>query len=184
MERPDKNETLLKTFNTAKLFAEGILFPKMKLFQEFQTQADFGHKNMEDAQEVSEEVRDLQRYNGLKGMCETVYNLLLAISSTVRIKGNTEEVTQLKNLLEYTEGVKNTFYNDREKFFITVFRNGNVMDTLDRKHFDKVKSTINIVYINAEILMTRNKLLFADANDEFVGDKEILDQLKQEYIDG
>lgn len=184
MERPDKNETLLKTFNTAKLFAEGILFPKMKMFQDFQTQADFGAKTMDEALELSEETRDLQRYNGLKGMTETVLNLLYAISSTVRLKRNQEEIKQLNSLIEYINTLREMFYNHREKFFIQSYKDGSLVETIERKIFEETKTNVNLCYINTEILMTRNKLLFADANDEYQSDSEILEQLKKEYVEG
>jgi hypothetical protein len=184
MERPGSNETILKTFNTAKLFAEGILFPRMKLFQDFQTQADFGSMNMNIAQDMTEEIRDLQRYNGLKGMCETVYNLLLNISSTVRLKGSKEEIKQLDDLIKYINNLKKSFYENKDKFFIQTFKSNHIVETIDRIYFEKIKENINICYINCEILMTKNKLLFSDEKDDYITDKEMLEELKREYVEG
>lgn len=172
----------LKTFNTAKKYAEDILFPKMDLYQQFQKQADFGSIDLNDSVHLTGEMRDIQRYNGLKGMAETTYNLLINISSTVRLKGNKEEGTQLDILLKYVETIKNIFYNNPERFFVSEYKNGKVVDFLNHEFFEKVKNNINTCYINTEILMTRNKLLFADANDEYQSDKEILESIKEEYI--
>jgi hypothetical protein len=184
MDRFDKNENILRVFNTAKLMAEGILFPKMKLFSDFQLQADFGAKTMEEAVELSEEIRELQRYNGLKGMTEVVYNLCLAISSTVRLHNNKEENKQLDDLMSHLKILIDSFYNDRSKFFKQEYRNGHIMEVVERTHFEKIKDDVNICYVNTEILMTRNKLLFADSNDDFASDSEVLEQLKKEYIEG
>jgi len=178
----NREDTSLKTFNTAKKYAEDILFPKMDLYQQFQRQADFGSVDMNDSVALTEEVRQIQRYNGLKGMAETTYNLLINISSTVRLKGNREEIKELDILLKYTAGIKEIFYNHPERFFISEYKNGKVVDTLNYEYFDKIKNNINTCYINTEILMTRNKLLFADANDEYLSDKEILANIKEEYI--
>ncbi len=40
---------LAKTFNTAKKYAEEILFPKMDLFQKYQRQAGFGDEDLNQA---------------------------------------------------------------------------------------------------------------------------------------
>lgn len=184
MERPNTNEVDLKVFNTAKLVAENILFPRMKLFQECQNQADFGASTLDKACDLSEEIRHIQRFNALKGMAECTYNLLLSISSTIRIKNNRDEIEQLDLMLKFLEDLTNTFYDNREKFFTTTYKNNQTVEEIDRKEFQRVKKIINSCYINVEILMTRNKLLFADANDEYSSDAEILDQLKKEYVEG
>jgi len=179
-----KEDTTLKTFNTAKKYAEDIIFPKMDLFQQYQKQADFGAPELNDAVELSSEEKDIYRYNGLKGMVEVVYNLLINISSTVRLKGNKEEIKQLDKLITYAKVIKNKFYHNKEDFFNIIYKNGETIEELNRHIFDEVKDNINKCYINTEILMTRNKLLFADANDEYMSDKEILQSIKEEYIGG
>lgn len=184
MENPNKGETTLRTFNTAKLFAEFILFPIMKQFKDFQAQADFGDKDMNFAQELPTEVREIRRYNGLKGMAETLYNLELAISSTVKLKNSIEENTQLDILLSYLKNLKNIFYDSRDSFFNKEYKNNEVIETINRKKFQEVQDNINTCYINTEILMTKNKLIFADDKDDFMNDAEILDQIKREYVEG
>jgi hypothetical protein len=60
---PRETDVTLKTFNTAKLFAEKILFPKMDLFQLYQRQADFGSFELDKAVNMPEEIRDIERFN-------------------------------------------------------------------------------------------------------------------------
>lgn len=180
----ERDDTNLNVFNTAKKYAEDIIFPKMDLYQQFQKQADFGSIELNDSIELTDEMRDIQRYNGLKGMAEITYNLLINISSTVRLKGNQEEIKQLNRLLKYVKVIKEIFYNSSGKFFNSIYQGGEMVDTLNREYFDKVKDNINNCYINTEILMTRNKLLFADANDEYLSDKDILKNIKDEYVEG
>lgn len=180
---PRETDVTLKTFNTAKLFAEKILFPKMDLFQLYQRQADFGSFELDKAANMPEEIRDIERFNGLKGMTETVYNLLVNITSTVRLKGNKEENKMLDHLTDKIKQVRQLFYENKKRFFISGVSNMNMVEKLDRDYFEIVKDMVNKFYINTEILMTRNKLLFADANDDYLGDKEILDQIKNEYIE-
>jgi hypothetical protein len=179
----ERGETNLRTFNTAKKYAEEILFPKMNLYQRFQRQADFGDEDLDKAKEMSDDVRDIQRYNGLKGMNDVLYNLLVNITSTVRLKGNKKEIDELGFLITYVNKIKLLFYEGSSRFFQTEYRVGEIVEFLDRKYFEKVKEIINGCYINVEILMTRNKLLFSDASDEYQSDEEILKGIKQEYIE-
>jgi ABC-type transporter Mla subunit MlaD len=116
-------------------------------------------------------------------MTETVYNLLVNITSTVRLKGNKEENKMLDHLTDKIKQVRQLFYENKKRFFISGVSNMNMVEKLDRDYFEVVKDMVNKFYINTEILMTRNKLLFADANDDYLGDKEILDQIKNEYIE-
>lgn len=173
----------IKVFNTAKKFAEDILFPLMYDFKKFQRQANFGSTILNDAMEISEEVREIQRYNGLKGMAETVNDLLYAISSTVKVKGNKEENKKLVELIITTSQIKDIFYNNKDRFFNVIYKDMRTAEELNREYFDKIKEIINICYVNAEVLMTKNKILFADANDEYLADDEIKEMIRKEYIE-
>ena len=175
------DETNLKTFNTAKKFAEEILFPLMETYKRYQRQADFGSDNLTDAGLLPEDIREIQRYNGLKGMAETTYNLIDAIKSTVLIHNNKEELLKIKEIIETIKRIKLIFYDYKERFFITSFKDKSRMDIINREYFEKIKEIIEACYVNTEILMTRNKLLFADAKDDFLSDEEIMEQIKKEY---
>lgn len=184
MERPNTNESIIRTFNTAKLYAEGLLFPLMLQFSFFRTQSDFGDKDMKVAQEMSQDIKDILRFNGLKGMCEVTLNLLLSISSTVRLKGNKEEIEHLDEYIKKLEELKENFYERRSDFFTEQYIREEVVEVLERKHFQDMKKIVNILYINTEILMTKNKLLFSDEKNEYLTDQEMLAMLKTEYIEG
>jgi len=180
----EKDDTNLRVFNTAKKFAEEILFPIMESYQKFKRQSDFGSENMNDARLLSEEIKDIERYNGLKAMCDTVGSLLTAISSTVRLKGNKQENTEMQDLIIHIEKIKYIFYNSKQKFFISTYKGSEIVDTLDREYFEKIKKIVDVCYINTEILMTRNKLLFADAKEDYMDDEEIKESIRQEYVQG
>jgi hypothetical protein len=181
---PNKEETNLKTFNTAKKFAEEVLFPLMFDFKKFQRQANFGSEVLNDSLDISEEIKDIQRFNGLKAMAETTHDLLKSISSTVQLKGNKSEIAKLNEVTALTDRIKILFYEHKEKFFVAAYRGTNIIDVLDRLYFEKIKDIIDTCYINTEILMTRNKLLFADAMDDYLSDDELKEAIKKEYIEG
>lgn len=180
----DHDETNLRVFNTAKKFSEEILFPLMEQYQAYQRQSDFGSKELGDSIILTEDLRDIERYNGLKAMADVVLNLAIAIKSTVMLKGNKEEINQLNNTMDVLQDVKGLFYRYKGQFFINTFQGADRVERLNRDYFEKVKKIIQVCYVNAEILMTRNKLLFADAADEYKTDEEIMDQIKKEYVDG
>jgi hypothetical protein len=182
MEMPNRDEITLKTFNTAKKFAEDILFPLMHDYKRFQRQANFGSENLNEAAEMTEEIRDIQRFNGLKAMVETCQSLLLAISSTVYSKRNKLEIIELEKLIALTDRLKVLFYDNKNLFFITTFNNTKHIEMIEREYFEKIKRVIDVCYINAEVLMTKNKILFADSGDEYLSDDEIKELIKNEYV--
>jgi len=184
VDRHDAGETNLRTFNTAKKFSEEILFPLMEDCKKYQRMMDFGSSTIEDATSMPEDIREINRYNGAKCYGETTLSLLNAIKSTVILHNNKEEIIMTKEIDDTLEKLKYIFYDDKDKFFIKVFRGTKEVEVLDRRYFEKIKKIIITCYINVEILMTRNKLLFADSKDEFATDEDIREQIMKEYIEG
>lgn len=181
MEEKDVN---IRTFNAAKLFAEKILFPLIEQYQNYQRQSDFGSVKLEDSIILDQEVRDIERYNGLKAMGDVTINLAMAIKSTVYLKKNKQEIAQLEATIAYMDKIKTLFQEKKDYFFRTSYRGVSVIETLDRGYFEEVKRIIQACYINIEILMTRNKLLFSDAGDEYKTDEELMEEIKKEYEEG
>jgi hypothetical protein len=177
------NSNLARTFNTAKKYAEEILFPKMDMFQKFQRQAEFGAEEMKDALFLSNELKDIQRFNGLKGMNDTLFGLLLNISSTVRVNKNKTQLAELDKMLKLCKDLKLIFDSDKDKFFEFKLQHGGVCECLERNYFYKIKNLVEVMYVNCEILMTKNKLLFAENREEFMSDKDIIQNIKSEYIE-
>jgi len=182
MEKVD--ETSLKVFNQAKKYAEEVLFPMMESYQKYMRQSDFGTENLDDANNYPEEIREILRFNGLKASADVIYNLINTIKSTVLIHNNKEEIDQMETVIIVLEKIRRIFYENKQDFFLESYKGSKRIETLNREYFEKIKKIILTCYINTEILMTRNKLLFADSKDEFASDEEIKDQIKKEYIEG
>jgi len=178
------NGNLARTFNTAKKYAEEILFPKMDLFQKYQRQAEFGSEDLNESLLLNQEIRDIQRFNGIKAMNNILYSLLLNVKSTVMVNAKKVQINELNKMLETSSKLKNIFDEEKERFFEDVFRNGRQEEKLNRNYFNRVKELIEKMYVNAEILMTKNKLLFAENNEEYMDDKELIAKIKEEYIEG
>ena len=176
-------ENLARTFNTAKRYAEEILFPKMDMFQKYQRQSEFGDENLEDSLLLSPEVRDIQRFNGLKGMINILHGLLMNIESTIRINKKKNEIKLLEEMQIKTRRLNDIFTDEKEKFFENEWNGSDNYEKLNKTYFNKVKSIVERMYVNTEILMTKNKLLFAESRDDYLEDKEIIERVKNEYID-
>lgn len=174
--------SLTKTFNTAKRYAEEILFPKMELFQKFQRQAEFGAENLDDSLLLSKEMRDIQRFNGIKAMNDILYGLFMNIQSTIMVNNKKSEKAEINRLINICKKMKYVFIEDKQSFFISSYDGLEKTETINREFFEKVKETIERMYINCEILMTKNKLLFAETRDEFLDDKTIIQNIKDEYV--
>ena len=76
------------------------------------------------------------------------------------------------------------FYQRRDRFFLVIHKDQHVEEIIDRDYFEKIKKITEVCYINAEILMTKNRLLFSDAKEDYLADEEIREQIKSEYIEG
>lgn len=173
----------LKVFNTAKKFAEEILFPIMADFRKYQRQANFGSTDLNTSLTLTEEIRDIQRFNGLKGMAETTQMLYSSISSTVLTNNRKEEVKKMLEMHELLNKFIRLFYDYRELFFVQKVENGVIRESLNRDFFESVKRGIEAIYINAEILMNKNRLLGIDSKDDFLTDDEIKEAIKKEYVE-
>ena len=92
--------SLTKTFNTAKRYAEEILFPKMEKFQAYQRQAEFGAENLNDSLLLSKEMRDIQRFNGIKAMNDILYGLFMNIQSTIMVNNKKGEKAEINRLID------------------------------------------------------------------------------------
>lgn len=182
-DRDNQSEVDIKVFNAAKLFAEKILFPMMEQFQAYQRMSDFGSRLLEDSVLLTEEVRDIQRFNGLKAMCDICSELTIAIKSTVYLKNNKEEIAQLENIMTYLDKIKILFHEHKHLFFKELHKDGRLIEVINREYFEKVKRIVQTCYTNTETLMTRNKLLFADSRDEWKSDAEIMEEIKKEYTE-
>jgi hypothetical protein len=90
----------------------------------------------------------------------------------------------LESIILALDKIKDHFYYNKSDFFTLTNKNDRVIDILNLEYFDKVKRIIQTCYINIEILMTRNKLLFADATDEYATDEEIQKEIIEEYTEG
>lgn len=180
----DRDETTLRVFNAAKLFAEKILFPLMEQYQIYQKQSDFGSSYLSESLKLSEDIRDIERFNGLKAMADVCLNLTFAIKSTVYLKNNKEEIKELEKNVQYLDKIRNVFINHKHLFFRNEYKNGIHLEVLDRNYFEKMKRLIQTCYSNTETLMTRNRLLFSDISDEFITDEEIQEQIMKEYTEG
>jgi len=177
------NTNFAKTFNTGKKYAEEILFPKMDLFQKYQRQAEFGSENLDLAMLLDKEMREIQRFNGLKAMNDILYGLLLNITSTVRVNNGKNQIDELEKMKKISHRLKILFDNGKEKFFDKLYDEGRLISFLDKNYFYKIKDLVEKMYVNCEILMTKNKLLFAENREEYMNDKDILNNIKNEYID-
>ena len=179
-----REENNLKVFNTAKKLADEILFPIMKSYYENNKKSNLGAKTEEEALMLTEEIREIERYNGLKAMNDSVGSLLNSITSTIRLNKKQEEIEKIEELSKITKKLKDIFYDEKHKFFTKVVRNSFEMEEkIDRRFFEMIKEIIECNYINVEILMSRNNLLFADNKDDFKNDEQIKEEIMKRYVE-
>lgn len=183
MVHHNREEVEIKTFNAAKLFIETVIFPLISKYKQYKRISNFGSDDINEANNLPEDIREINRYNGAKGMAETALDLADAITSTVRLHNNEEEKEMLDKIKINLKKIIDLFYNNKEKFFTPVHKNNKTIEIINRKYFEQVRDIIGTSYINIEILMTKNKLLFSDSKDDFATDSEIKEQIMKDYTE-
>ena len=133
VDRPNIEEVNLKTFNSAKLYSEQVLFPMLENYQKFMRQSDWGVDNLNDSSLLPEEIRNVERFNGLKGSVDVLFNLINTIRSTVILKNNKEEFNKMNEVIETLEKIKLLFYDNKERFFSSIYRGQLNVEIINRE---------------------------------------------------
>lgn len=176
-----REEVDIRSFNVAKRFAEDILFPLMKEYRRGERMVNLGADSPEEASTLPREIREINRFNGLKIMVTSTESLIDAISSTIMMHNNKEEIEKKDEIIGQIEKIIELFYTEKERFFEETYENKKRIEVINRKYFNEIRKKIRVHYVNVEVLMTRNKLLFSDSKDEFASDAEIMEEIKREY---
>lgn len=164
---------IIRTFNSAKRFAEEVLHPLIKQNTEAKIKTRLGAVTEEQASRMSPNLRVVKRFNALKERITIQQTLATEIKATVILN-------KVKSDLEFLEEIENQLSNveeniNKEKEQIIYFKRQKPILT---ELFHKIGTFLDNTYVQIQRLMTKNKLLFYTDEDEYLEDQELKEKIK------
>ncbi len=174
MDRSD-----IKTFNSAKKFAEEILHPLMTDHKNAKLRSRLGAISDNEASLLSPKVRVIKRFNALKERIIYQQALLTEVEPTVRLNGRKCEIDLIKDLSKQLSILEDN-YEDRSSELLIEYS-----DKLNRVPeltplFKQMSEYLDKTYVHLQRIMTKNKLLFYGGDDEFMDNDELMERIKTE----
>ena len=167
----------IRTFNSAKKFAEEILHPLMRQHTEAKIKTRLGAINEEQANKIGPNMRVVRRFNALKERVAIQQTLATEIKATVilnKVKSDLELLETVEDQLKNVEENINRCPDD-----IMYFKRemGNSKPFLTEL-FHETGVFLDDTYVQIQYIMTKNKLLFVSDTDEYLEDQEIKEKIK------
>ena len=169
----------IRTFNSAKKFAEEILHPLMTEHKDAKVRSRLGAISDEEAMKLPKSVRVIKRYNALKERIILQQTLLTEVEATVRLNGRKSEVEMIEELTNQLSILEDS-YNERSSDLIIEYG-----DKLNRPPeltplFKEMGQYLDKIYVQLQRIMTKNKLLFFGEDNEFLDNEDLMERIKSE----
>ena len=169
----------IRTFNPAKKFAEEILHPLMAAHKDAKIRSRLGAISDDEATKLRPEVRVIKRFNAMKERIIYQQTLLNEIESTVRLNGRKSEF-KLINELSRQLSILEDSYDDRSSELM-IKSSGKLNNTSELTPlFKKMGQYLDKIYVQLQLIMTKNKLLFSGEDNEFLKDEDLMEKIKNE----
>lgn len=171
----------IKTFNSAKLYAEQVLHPLIKNHSESKITTRLGAISIAEANNLSTNQRIVNRYNAGKERVILLQTLVNEIEATVRINNVKAEINMLTAIKKELDNVELNFENRKDDIIENQTIRGVRTPTLTIL-FSKINIYLDSTYVQIQKIMTKNKLLFTSENDDWLQDSELKEKIKSDNI--
>lgn len=169
----------IKTFNSAKKFAEEILHPLIKQQTEAKIKTRLGAINDEDASKLNPQSRTVKRFNALKERVTIQQTLSTEIEATVSLNKVQADIKLMGEIQDQLADVEENIDNRSEEI-IRFTREGGREKVRLTPLFVKIGRFLDQTYVQLQRLMTKNRLLFYSDDDEYLEDQELKEKIKQD----
>ncbi len=167
----------IRTFNSAKKFAEEILHPLIRDHTNAKIKTRLGAVNDEEARKIHSSQRIINRFNSLKERIVLQQTLINEIEATIllnKVESERELIEEIKAQLDILE---NNF--DERSHDILYFKSVyGVKKPVLTDLFKELSIFLDSTYVHVQRLMTKNKLLFYSDSDEYLEDQELKEKIK------
>jgi len=169
----------IKTFNSAKKFAEEILHPLMIAHKDAKLISRLGAISAKEAMLLTPRVRVANRFNALKERIIYQQSLLTEVDPTVKGNGRKSEIKIMEELTKQLSLLEDS-YDERSSEIMIEYN-----DKLKRipeltPLFKQMGEYLDKTYVQLQKIMTKNKLLFFGGDDEFMDNEELMEKIKME----
>ena len=167
----------IRTFNSAKRFAEEVLHPLMKQHTEAKIKTRLGAIDEEHACKMSSNLRIVKRFNALKERVIIQQTLATEIKATVILNKVTSDLEFLEEIEKQLFNIEENINKRSEEILYFKKQRGKQKPILTEL-FNEIGNFIDNTYVQIQRLMTKNKLLFYSDDDEYLEDQELKEKIK------
>lgn len=171
----------IRTFNSAKRFAEEVIHPIIKAQSEAKLTANLGAISIIEADKLSPAKRIINRYNAAKERTILQQTLINEIEATVLINGNIAEKDMLEKIKTNLENIEDNF-DDKKDEIMEIVGSANKKKPRLTKLFKKLNRYLDNTYVQIQQIMTKNKLLFTSENEDWIEDSELKEKIKADNL--
>ncbi len=169
----------IKTFNSAKKFAEEVLHPLIRSHTDAKIKSRLGAVSDEEAMKLSSRMRVAKRFNALKERIILLQTLLTEVEPTVRLNGKKSEIEMVDEIYRQLSILEDS-YDDRASELMIEYS-----DKLNRPPeltpmFKQMGQYLDKLYVQLQRIMTKNKLLFFGEDNEFLDNEDLMARIKAE----
>ena len=172
------DRTSIKTFNSAKKFAEEVLHPLIKSHTEAKLRSRLGAISDEEAMKIHPNMRVIKRYNAMKERIVIQQTLLTEVEPTVRLNGRITEIELIEELSKQLSLLEDS-YDERGDELMEENATGDGRPLLTPL-FKKMGQYLDKLYVQLQRIMTKNKLLFFGDDNEFLDNEDLMARIKAE----
>jgi hypothetical protein len=172
------NPSAIRTFNSAKKFAEEVLHPLIQAHNFAKIRTRLGANSDEDALMFPPGVRMVKRANALKERIIYQQALLTEVQATVELNGRISEIELLKTLYKELSKLED-YYDEHPKDFLDENEFGEQPPRLTPL-FKDTNEYLDKIYVQLQRIMTKNKLLFFGDDMEFLDEEDLMERIKEE----
>ncbi len=165
----------VKTFNSAKKFAEEMLHPLMMKQNDAKVKSMLGAISNEEAMRLPVQIRVMNRFNAVKERITFQKGLLNEVEPTVRLNGRSSEIDLIDELNKQLLDIENNCENHSEELIEEVGGKPSLTPL-----FKDVCNYLDRIYVQLQKTMTKNKLLFFGSDNEFLDNEELMEKIKSE----
>lgn len=167
----------IRTFNSAKRFAEEVLHPLILQHTEAKIKTRLGAVNEEHACKISPNLRVVKRFNALKERVTIQQTLITEIKATVILNKVVSDIEFLDEIEKQLSKVEENITKKPEEILYFKKQRGKQKPILNEL-FHELGIYLDNTYVQVQRLMTKNRLLFYSDDDEFLEDQELKEKIK------
>lgn len=169
----------IRTYNSAKKFAEEVLHPLIKSHTEAKIKTRLGALTDEEAIKIPPSVRVVKRFNALKERIIILQTLLNEIEPTVRLNTRKTEIELVQILSEELSDIEDNYEEHGEEIMIPGDHSLGLKPHLTNL-FKEINVYLDKIYVQIQKIMTKNRLLFFGDDNEFIDNEDLIEIIKEE----